>query len=105
MLDVTFPLDSRNNVDPPGLRRLRKEARTRGFRILRGHPGWSLIDSRIEPQRALRGLSDTTYAQIEAALATPPRPMRAYRRKRASGLVQIANALRDFEALQAGGVS
>jgi hypothetical protein len=81
MLELTFPSDvyKDNRPDPARLRRLRKNARARGFRVLRGHPGWSLINARIEPQRALCGLSDVSFEAIEAALAVPLPPRKRRR--------------------------
>jgi hypothetical protein len=62
------------------LARLRREARERGFRILKDWSGrWSLVDARIEPQRALFGLLHVPLHRIEAALAAPlpaPKPRR-----------------------------
>jgi hypothetical protein len=51
---------------------LRRRAKARGFRIVRGYPNWSLVDARLEPQRRVLGLSACSLAQIEAALAALP---------------------------------
>jgi hypothetical protein len=71
MFHIT-PLDRPYNVVRRNrLRRIRRLAKARGFRVLRGYPGYSLIVRDIEPQRAVRGLCDTSLDSIEAALTTP----------------------------------
>jgi hypothetical protein len=81
MLQLTFPSDvyKDNRPDSRRLRRVRRDAKARGFRILRAFPGYSLIDARIEPQRALCGLSDVSFEAIEAALAAPLPPRKRRR--------------------------
>jgi hypothetical protein len=87
MLDISARLptdkpDTRHKPDQQGnhLARLRREARQRGFRVLKDWTGtYSLVDARIEPQRALCGLLHTSLHRIELALAAPlpaPKPRR-----------------------------
>jgi hypothetical protein len=57
------------------LMRLRRLARQRGFRILRDWQGtFSLVDTRIEPPRALGGLTHVPLAMIGEAVLTPLPP-------------------------------
>jgi hypothetical protein len=82
MLYITPPLDPRNNNhDKRLLARLRRAGKTRGFRIARGYPGWSLIDTKIEPPRPLLGCLHVSLEKIELALLTPLPPPRKRRTK------------------------
>jgi hypothetical protein len=71
MHDINFSSNNHNL-----LMRLRRLARKRGFRILRDWQGtFSLVDTRIEPPRALSGLTHVPLAVIgEAVLAPLPPP-------------------------------
>jgi hypothetical protein len=68
----------------PSLARIRRQAKRRGFRVLRDWAGgYSLVDAKIEPQRALLGLDHAPLWTIEQTLFTPlPEP--PPRRKRAA---------------------
>jgi hypothetical protein len=62
------------------LARLRRQARKRGFRVLKDWSNtWSLVDARIAPPRALIGLAQVPLAMIEVELnhPLPPRRRRA----------------------------
>jgi hypothetical protein len=81
MLEIAIPYDPRKNDDDAReLARLRRIAKKRGFRIVRGYPGWSLIDTKIKPPRPVLGFLHVRIEKIEAALLTPlplPRSRRA----------------------------
>jgi hypothetical protein len=81
MLQITSPPDFEKDVVALcRLRRLRKTAKARGFRILKGHPGWRLVAARLEPQHAVHGLSDVAFEAIESALAASPRSLHVRKR-------------------------
>jgi hypothetical protein len=62
------------------LARIRRQARKRGLRVLKDWTGsYNLVDTHIEPPRALVGLEHASLSDIEAAVRTPlppPRPTR-----------------------------
>src|SRR5215472_417618 len=99
MHDIATPPYYRKLEERNHLAHLRYLARLRGFRILRDWSGtWSLVDARIEPQRALVGLLHVSLTKIEAALLSPlpgPRP-RSLKRSltRAERLVEAMRAYR-----------
>ena len=52
--------------------RLRRIAKIRGFRVLKDWTStWSLVDTRVEPPRALIGLWQVDIVDIDLALSTP----------------------------------
>jgi hypothetical protein len=68
MLQVAALRDPRKNDDAHELARLRRAAKKHSCRIVRGYPGWSLIDTTIEPPRPHLGLLHVSLEKIEAAL-------------------------------------
>jgi hypothetical protein len=81
MLHIASPPPPNNqNVDRNRLARIRRQARKRGFRILKDWTGaYNLVDTHVEPPRALAGLEHASLADIETAVTTPlppPRPPR-----------------------------
>ena len=61
---------------------LRRWACERGFRVLRDRAGgWSLVDAKPAPPRALTGLEHVALSTIETALLTPLPPPRRNRRR------------------------
>jgi hypothetical protein len=82
MLQISTHPDPYKSEQRTYLARLRREARQRGFRILKDWSGrWSLVDARIEPQRALFGLLHVSLQKIEIALATPLSARKPRRRR------------------------
>ena len=64
------------------LAKLRRQARKRGFRVLKDWQGtFSLVDTKIEPQRALLGLAHVPLEEIATAVLAPL-PERSPRRRR-----------------------
>jgi isopenicillin N synthase-like dioxygenase len=100
MLQISTHPHSDKSEHRTHLARLRREARQRGFRVLKDWSGrWSLVDARIEPQRALFGLLHVPLLKIECALATPlpaPKP-----RRRRTITVTAAEADQEADALLA----
>jgi hypothetical protein len=88
------------------LNRLRRQARARGFRILKDWTGiYSLVDARIEPQRALDGLVHVPLAAIGVALMTPlpaPKPKRVRRATVVEPMARLVEAM-NSKAASAGG--
>jgi hypothetical protein len=81
MLDFT-PSTSTPYNPKRHVARLRRVARRRGFRILKDWTStWSLVDTRVEPPRALIGLWQVDLVEIDAALSTPPPPPKLRRCK------------------------
>ena len=81
LLHIASPIPPNNqNVDRNRLARIRRQARKRGFRVLRDWTGaYNLVDTHVEPPRALAGLEHTSLSDIETAVTTPlppPRPPR-----------------------------
>jgi hypothetical protein len=72
--------DNRNRRST--LARIRRQAKRRGFRVLRdGCGSFSVIDTHVEPARPLLGLDHVPLWAVEQAISTPlPEP--APRRKR-----------------------
>jgi hypothetical protein len=62
------------------LARLRRQAKKRGLRVLKDFTGsYNLVDTHVEPPRALAGLEHACLSDIETAVTTPlppPRPPR-----------------------------
>jgi hypothetical protein len=74
MLHITSPLPS-DNGERRALARIRRLAKKRGFRVLKDWTGtFSLVDAKIEPQRALIGLVHVPLLKIEDAVSTPLPP-------------------------------
>jgi hypothetical protein len=100
MLDISTHCPIHKPDERKLLGRLRREAKARGFRVLKDWSGrWSLVDARIEPQRALFGLLHVPLLKIEHALATPlpaPKP-----RRRRTIMVTVAEADQEADALLA----
>lgn len=70
MHDITNLPQKRNELP-----HLRRHAKKRGFRILRDWAGnYSLVDTRVNPQRSLTGLSHVPLGTIGDALVTPLPP-------------------------------
>jgi hypothetical protein len=78
MLHITPPLLS-DNGERNHLARIRRQAKKRGFRVLKDWTGtFSLVDAKIEPPRALIGLVHVPLPKIETAVTTalPPPKVR-----------------------------
>jgi hypothetical protein len=95
------PPPNNQNLDRNHLARVRRQARKRGFRVLKDWSGsWSLVDARIQPPRALVGLVHVTLAKIETAVLTPLPEVPPRRRKapapsaNESAVVGLMTALR-----------
>jgi hypothetical protein len=76
MLQLTALAKPFKDNDAHELARQRRIAKKRGFRIVRGYPGWSLIDTKIEPPRPVVGFLHVALEKIAAALGTPLPPPR-----------------------------
>ena len=73
------------NVERNHLARIRRQAKKRGFRILKAGTYSMVDDARISPPRALAGLEHRPLAEIESAVATPLPPPRPPRQRSAVG--------------------
>jgi hypothetical protein len=73
MLHINARLPSDNqNSDRNRLARIRRQARKRGFRVLKDWTGgYNLVDTHVEPPRALPGLEHAPLQDIETAVTTP----------------------------------
>jgi hypothetical protein len=80
------------------LAKLRRQAKRRGFRVLRDGTGaFSVIATKIEPPRALVGLEHAPLWAVEQAMFAPlPEP--PPRRKRVVRLVEPTNTAASAEA-------
>jgi len=80
-----------NVVERTRLARVRRVAKKRGLRILKDWTGrYNLVDTHVEPPRALVGLEHASLSDIEAAVFTPLPPPRPPR-KRNGGAPQQAS--------------
>jgi hypothetical protein len=116
MLHITSPLPSDNGARNQ-LARIRRLAKKRGFRVLKDWTGtFSLVDAKIEPQRALIGLVHVPLSKIEDAVSTPlPPPRPPQKRSTVAEVIKsqlsqadhpaAANFVRLVELLSKGGVS
>jgi hypothetical protein len=99
-------------VTPPNrLAKIRRQAKRRGFRVLRDG-AFSVIDTRIEPPRVLLGLDHVPLWAVEQAIFVPlpeppPRRKRMARPAEAAPTAPTAPAAHSFltlvEALKAQG--
>ena len=94
------PASPTRNDDRNALARLRRLARERGLRILKDWTGtWSLVDAKIEPQRALVGLVHVSLAKIEAELGRPlPAPRQRSLKASLRRAERLVEALRAYRA-------
>jgi hypothetical protein len=83
------PPSNNQNLERNHLARVRRRARQRGLRILKDFTGrYNLVDTHVEPPRALAGLEHSSLDVIENALAVPlppPRPPRKPQMARLEG--------------------
>jgi hypothetical protein len=102
MLDITTHPEKSQSY----LNRLRRYARARGFRILKDWTGtYSLVDTRVEPQRALDGLVHVPLAVIGVALTTPlpvPKPKRVRRAAVVEPMARLVEAMNSKAAAISG---
>lgn|SRR5262249_4353355 len=98
MLHIASPPPPDNqNVEPNHLARIRRQARKRGFRILRDWQGtFSLVDTKIEPPRALAELTHVPLPTIETAISTPLPPPRLPRKR--PGMARLTEAVETSQA-------
>jgi hypothetical protein len=90
------------------LARQRRIAKKRGFRIVRGWPGWSLIDAKLEPSRPILGFLHVSLAKIGAALQTPLPPPRVRNKPPVSPAAMLrpaTNGATNGSLTQVGGMS
>jgi hypothetical protein len=94
LLHIASPSPPNNqNVDRNRLARIRRQARKRGFRVLRDWTGgFNLVNTHVEPPRALVGLEHASLADIETAVATPLPPPRPPRKRSVERLTEPAGA-------------
>jgi hypothetical protein len=99
MLQIATPPTPCKNDDRNYLARLRRLAR-RGFRVLKDWSGaWSLVDTRIAPQRALVGLVQVSLATIEVELNHPlPAPRQRSLKATLTRASRIVEAMRTYRA-------
>ena len=65
---MVTPPNDRKDEQRKFLTKLRYEAKKRGLRVLKDWSGtWSLVDTKVEPQRALQGLLHVDLLQIAIA--------------------------------------
>src|SRR5262245_57082767 len=83
MLHIASVLPPHNqNVERKRLARIRRQARKRGCRVLKDWTGqWNLVDTHVEPPRALAGLEHVSLSDIETAVTTPTPPPRPPRKR------------------------
>jgi hypothetical protein len=100
---VSAPSTPFKNNDARELARQRRIAKKRGFRIVRGYPGWSLIDTKIEPSRPVLGFLHVSLAKIGSALRTPLPPPRM--RKPPISPAALLRPVTNGSLTQVGGMS